>query len=261
MNLLEFSIVYLTCGAPVGVYYFFQQRENSFFQQKPFKLWLKCLLITFFWLPFALKLLLSGIEKRLHKNKFAEINRADSLLNDKFHNFEQSLSKIITKKTTEISIFDFRETFQRYVGLTLENTHKPIFDKNESNDIFQISNHENPKLATICLARRNRLQFERHQTIARKDFLGMLEKLNLESAAKENLSALVFEFANLINDVELTAGLQQIFADSQQTNNSFTVKKMENEKWNPNEYKQFPTPKPNLNLSAISATTMMSKPD
>lgn len=261
MNLTELSIIYLACGAPFGVYYFFQQRENQKLWQKSPLLWLKCVLIPFFWFPFALRLLQRFVTKKFRSNEFVVTKQTDSTLTAKIDDFENSFAQFLLAEKTGIPLFHLRETFQRYVGLTLGNLEEGQTIKNDINELFQITQHENAKLATICLNRRNRLQLETHQTLARKDFLRIIKKINSCLVAKEKLSSLAFEFAKIINDDELAAELRQIFENSTQTENTFTVKKMENEVWNPIEHKQLPTNQAALNLPAIPARAMMSKQD
>lgn len=260
MNFIELSVIYLACGAPFGVYFYFQERETQKLWQKFPKLWVKCALVTLFWLPFAIKLLQKFLVKNFSQAN-NERNSMDLLMLTYFDDFEKQFAQLLLEGNTEVSIFEFRETFQRFAGLTLEVSGETQNDSVEVNPLFQVTNHKNPQLATICLNRRNRLQLETHHRLARKDFLHLLEILNSALIDKQKLSLIAHQFAKIINDVELSKGISQIFEDSKQTENSFAVNKMENELWNPTKHKQQPITKTALNLPIISPRKMMSKQD
>lgn len=261
MNLLELSIIYLACGAPFGVYFFFQKHETQRLWQKSPVLWLNCVLISLLWLPYSFKLLQGFVTKKLRKYEFVEKNQSDSQLLEKIDEFEKSFAQILLMEKTGIALFDFRETFQRYVGLSLEYFSEVIEQTTESNELYRLIEHKKPQLGTICLNRRNRLRLKNHQNQARIDFLQLIKRINSGQISKEKFSPIVFGFAKLINDVELTAGIQQIFENSTQTDNDFTVRNMEIEVWNPIEQKPLPTKKTALNLPTISVGAMMSKQD
>ena len=263
MKPIDFIIIYLACGAPFGVYFFIQQRDylkNTKLWQKSSLLWLKCVLITLLWFPFAFTLLRKFITKKLSKNDFGKNEQVDSK-NIKVDEFEKTFSQFLLESKTSVPLFEFRETFERYLGLTQENLVNNSCDIIDSNDFFQISKHENPELGTICLNRRNRFRLQQHQTLARRDFLRIIEIL--DSCLNDNgkLSSLAYEFANLMNDEELSVKLDKIFKNSRQTEKVLTVKTTEDEIWNPIELKQLPTKEKSFNLQTASATATMLKPD
>lgn len=263
MKPIDFIIIYLTCGAPFGVYYFIQQREylkNTKLWQKSSLLWLKCVLITLLWIPFAILLLRKFVTKKLSKNNFGINEQVDSK-NNKVDEFEKTFSQLLLESKTNVTLFEFRETFERYFGLTYENFVNNSCDNLDSNDFFQISKHENPNLATVCLNRRNRLRLQRHQTLARQDFLRVIEMINSGQTENKKLYTLVLEFAKFVNDDELTAKLNIIFNNSTQTEKVFTVNHLEEELWNPIELKQLSKKETSFNLQTMSATPTMSKND
>ena len=63
-------------------------------------------------------------------------------------------------------IFEFREIFSRFAGLTAE-VHRREWRQNE---LFVIANHGNVELASTCLARRNSRRLAFHRMRARGEF-------------------------------------------------------------------------------------------
>lgn len=261
MNYIDFIIIYLTCGAPFGVYYFLQQRDKIKLGQNVTFIWLKCGVITFFWFPFAIKLLQRFVTNKLQKSKFAETNQVDSSLKEKIEVYEKEVLQILLIEKIRISPFEFRETLERFVGLTLNCSNK-IKDSNVTiSEFYEINTHENAKLATICLNRRNRLRLQYHQTLASRDFLRLIEKINAELVENEIFSTLSIDFATLFEDIEFTAKLKQIFDTSTQNEYDFIVTEREQYLWNPIKPKPRLTNETTLNLPTISTTATMLKRD
>lgn len=264
MKLTDLIIIYLTCGAPFGVYFFIQQRENYLntnLWQNSSKLWLKCLLVTFFWIPFAIQLFQKFVTKKLLFNKFAENSQKDSQTKQKIEILLSEFSQILLEVKTEIPLFHLRETFERYVGLTLESNSLKEIGTGSINELFQISQHEKPELGTICLNRRNRLRLEQHQTLARKDFLRIIKTFINCGVEKKKLSSLTTEFANLIGDFNLIIEINKLFANSPQTAKVFNVTTSEAELWNPESHKHSLAKEPNLNLQTLTVTATTLNPD
>lgn len=223
MNFIELSVIYLACGAPFGVYYYFQQPETQKLWQRSPELWVKSLLVMLFWIPFAAKLLMDLLVKKFSQAANNQISSTNSSAINSFDNFEKKFAQMLLEENTDLSVFEFREVFQRYTGLTQEVFTKTQNNPVEINPFFEATNHENAQLATICLNRRNRLQLETHHKLARKDFLQLLEKLNSFQIDNEKLSVIAFQFAKMIDDIEFSKEISQIFEGSKQTENSFAV--------------------------------------
>lgn len=249
MTLTDFIIIYLSCGAPFGVFYYYQQRDSANFTNRLFN----STLVTIIWIPFAIKLLHLYVTNKLIKSYFAQKSDLDSIIND----FEKNFGKILLNDKINISIFEFREVLERYAGLTKALQIETTSDENE---LFQVSNHENIKLASKLLNRRNRSRLSAHQIIARKDFFQAIKLIESEVSEKENVRKLAIDFVNLINDAEAIAKLQNYFQNTSQSNQGFPVKEMENEIWNPIETK-LPTPQKTLNFQTLSATATTLKHD
>lgn len=250
MNLVDLLIIYLTWGAPFGVYYFFQNRNYS----TSIKLVFQSILVALIWIPYAIRLLHSFVTKKFRNNEFADNNQTDSIVNE----IERKFAEIIHEETSIISIYEFRETFERYLGLAKAASTEVI--ENDA-ELYQITNHENKKLASEILSRRNRSRLNAHHILARRDFLRMIEKIDSTFSAKEKIRTLAFDFVKILNDVEAQKQLHKIFENPTQSDYGFTVNDMESEVWNPNETKQLPTPRKALNFRTISATATTLKRD
>lgn len=249
MTLTDFIIIYLSCGAPFGVYNFYQKRAALSFTKQL----LNSILVTLFWIPYAIRLLHSFITNKLITIHFEKKENLDSIIDE----FEKSFGKILLINKVDITIFEFREVLERYAGLTKASKTELLDTEHE---LFQVANHENIKLATKILNRRNRLRLSAHHTHARKDFLQIMKIIESGVIEKEKVRNSAIEFVKIINDVEAIADLHNIFQNPSQLHNGFPVNEMENEVWNPIETK-LPMPQKTLNLQTLSATATTLKHD
>ena len=166
MNLFDAIIIYLACGAPFGVYYFVNQRNR---QNRVF---FNPVLITLFWLPFALVLFQKYVTKKLPDSIFfkSEILGEQEIIETK-----NDLERVLLKNSFGISIFEIKEILERYVGLTsaLENQAE---QSEAGNHFFEIAGTKNSQLASKCYQRRNRKLLSYHQTLAGQDLLKLIDK-------------------------------------------------------------------------------------
>jgi hypothetical protein len=252
MNPIEIFILYLACGAPFGVYFYFQNRNSR-------AAVLKAFLTVVVWIPYALRLLNANVTKKISVSKFDALEESDSALRQKLDELQKRLTRILPESRTGVSVFEFREVVERYAGLTLaRQTDEP--GANES-ELFKITNHQNTPLGTKCLHRRNRLRLEFHQRLASRDFLKLLSKLSVFEAEKLRANAL--EFVTLLNDGETRRAVENLFAESSQIARDFVVIQGEKAVWNSKEHKP-PRVKPisvPLTSRAMTATTNLRKPD
>ena len=110
-------------------------------------------------------------------------------------------------------VFDFRETFYRFVGLS-NAVNEPESDK-PATELFEIGGGGNSQTAARCLARRNRIRLHRHYLKARLEFMS-----SIAERADENLNSLASELAAHLGDPLTRRELQppaNVIADS--TNN------------------------------------------
>jgi len=205
MNLIDFIIIYLACGAPFGVYYFLQSRNAA---ESPI-IWLKIFLTFFFWIPFAF-LFVRGFlvsNENLHSNYLTSAFEAKDKGN--IYLIQKEIEKKFSESGLEFSLFEFRETLERYVGLTLANQEVFIKVSEREKEIFRIAENSNVELAANCLHRRNRKLLAFHQTEARQDFLQMIRKLSDSTTDKKNLETLAIEFVRLLKDKQAQNSLEK----------------------------------------------------
>ena len=231
MNAFDIFILYLACGAPFGVYFFFQNRHKSSISRAL----LKSFLTVVVWIPYALQVLNANVTKKLSGSKFDAAGDSDAALTKKLDEIEKRMLQILLASKTGVSVFEFREVVERYTGLTFARAERDEIGANES-EVFKITNHQNIALGAKCLHRRNRLRLEFHQRLASRDFLRMLAKFSFFEAEKLRTAAL--EFATLLDDGETRRAIEKLFAESSQITIGSAVKQGEKEVvWNANEHK------------------------
>ena len=226
MNKIDLLIIYLACGSPFGVFYFLQNRQyrsNRLF-------WLKTAFTFVMWLPFAVRLLWNKIS--FNQLQFVFINNEKVI-----YSIQKKIEAILIGADVQITIYDLREIFERYVGLTLAAGDEFINSKNPKNEFFRISNHSNNDLATVCYERRNRKRLLFHQTLARQDFLRLITDLSYFESEKKELGILAVKFAAALNDRKAQEILEIIFLENSQTNKQFAVKTLEKDLWKPERHK------------------------
>lgn len=132
------------------------------------------------WIPYSIRLFHAKVTSKLNfDKKLASDSEIESIQKE----IEQSLFE----NDIKLSLFEFREVFERYVGLTLSRKqNNDQVGENETN-VFRIAKHENVKLGSICLHRSNQFKLKYHQTLAQRDFLKVINefqssKLQLSSA-------------------------------------------------------------------------------
>ena len=258
MNQSDLTIIYLACGAPFGVYYFLQNRRLK--QKKIF--WTYTTFAFILWFPFAVYLLWNKLS--VDRSQLLTVNEERSIFSIK-----KQIEAILPHTNSQISIYNLRETFERYVGLT-----RAIYaENNKSTDaekeIFRISVNSNVELAATCQHRRNRKRLFFHQTLARQDFLQTIAELSELNSNKKKLGKLSLEFVKLLKDFEAQEKLEKIFtnasqfeekfANNSQTNKNSAVKYLEKDLWNSEIQKPPPVNPISTRLQTMSATNSPGK--
>jgi hypothetical protein len=257
MNAFEIFILYLSCGAPFGVYYFFQNRHKS----STSTALLKSFLTVVVWIPYALRILNANVTRKLSDSKFDATGDSDAALGRKLDEIEKRMLRLLVESKAPVSVLEFREVIERYTGLTRARAERDEIGANES-EVFKITNHKMPELGAKCLHRRNRLRLEFHQRLASRDFLHLLAKFSFFEAEKLRTAAL--EFATLLEDGETRRAIEKLFAESSQNRSGSAVKQGEKEVvWNAKEHKPplaTPISVP-INSRSMIATANLSNKD
>lgn len=258
MNLTDFLIIYLACGAPFGVYYFLQNRTKAISS----KLWLNTFITFAFWIPIAFRLLREN--KFLNKSvtaKFDTEQGLDATQEKKLNLIQKQLEQILQESSLKISIYEFRETIDRYIGLTLANQSHSRKASIAEKEFFRISENENVELAAICLSRHNQKRLFFHHIQARQDFLHFINQLSEFSSDKKIVGNLAIEFVKILNDFEADTLLEKMFSSTSQTDKYFAVKQLEKAIWNTEIHKPLPTNQISTRFQTMTATTNLRGKD
>jgi hypothetical protein len=255
MNPFDFLIIYLTCGAPLSVFYFLQYRE----QQNQIHLWLKTFSTFIFWIPFGFHLLKNKTDKKFlaYKKIFSESKNTQT----KISIFRKQLEAIFQKSDLQISIFELREVFDRYVGLTLATNCEKTKTIEKEKEIFRIANSGNAEIGAICLNRRNLKRLSFHQTQARQDFFQIIKQLVKFASDKEEFVKSATGFFQLLKDEEANSEFGKAYSDSFQSKENFIADRSENFLWNTETRKQPPDKSPTAQMQTLSATAILSSKD
>ena len=196
MAFFDIFIVYLAFGSPFAVHEFMLQRSELSLAKR--------LLISFgvliFWIPSTI---------RLFREKVGGANEKDSIIRK---GVDERIKKILTKLQRVAgvgndtnAILAFRETFDRYVGLSLEVNKAESVGDTKTAELLRISGRETDAAAEACLSRRNANRLNRHHIDAREQFLESIER------SKEfNAVVLAFELAGVVGDVEAEKYLSRL---------------------------------------------------
>ena len=257
MNAIDLLIIYLACGAPFAVYYFSANRTPIVTRWLCFK----TSLIFLFWIPFALLLLSRSGNFRLSVLDFAENHSVDSSQEKDIFSVQKEMEKILLTSNLEISIYEFRETVERYVGLTLAVQIDAAKISEHEREVFRISEKNNIELGSICLNRRNRKRLSFHQNQARKDFLFLIGQMLEFHSGETKLEFLSMKFVRLLKDAEAENELEKILANSKQTQTRHNVKKSEKDLWKPERHKPLPAQPISPRLQTLNQTMNLRRKD
>jgi hypothetical protein len=202
MHWSDLLIIYLSCGAPFGVYFFLQSRKRGISTG----LLLRAGAATLFWIPFAYLLWRKNVAKRLTKKEFFLPNPEISLLEQQISVLQeqilQAFIELNSKTGQKLHFFAFRDVLERYAGLTLAVKADENSVGESDFEIFRIAGRKKKELplAGKCLAKRNSMRLISHQSKSCEDFLNHLAKLSriAASAGPEGKPPNIFAFQGLI---------------------------------------------------------------
>ncbi|HEY8560808.1 MAG TPA: hypothetical protein VIL74_10575 [Pyrinomonadaceae bacterium] len=256
MNLRDIFIIYLACGAPFAVAYFLQNRNRAAAKF----LWLKTLFRFVFWVPFAVqKVVRTGLLTNLYHHAFALAPETDANEAREIDEIRRFFERKLPSRA--FSIYELRETFERYVGLSLEVRSDASEIAPSENEIYRITNHANKKLAAVCLNRRNRKRLSFHQNLARRDFFEILGKFVDRSESARDIFERAARLAVLVGDAEAERAIAELAAESTQIADRISVKNTGKEIWMPDQHKPLSDSTISTNLQVLTATANLSNKD
>lgn len=176
MTLLELFIVYLTVGAPFGAHYYLTRAD--FKSVAP--LWLRAIAAGSGWTIYAAFLLrerISSASRKQQNRRAADCEKIDSIAQDL-----TTAANELLANNSELSFFEFRETLERYIGLT-ETVNDLKFESADApreTEIFRVAKRskKEQRLGAQLVARRNARRLLAHHASARIDFARVVEKLH-----------------------------------------------------------------------------------
>lgn len=254
MNNFDFLVIYLTCGAPLGVFYFLRHYKK----QNDFQIWLKTFFTFIFWLPFGFRLLEDNLRKKFFagQNIYAEISEKER----KISQFQKQFEDVLQESDLPISIFEFREVFERYIGLTVAADCSSRKTTETEREIFRVSNGGNAEIGAICVKRRNRKRLIVHQNKARQNFFQIISRLISTASDKTNFVKSATDFFRLLKDAEMQTAFEEFPLADLPRAKDFVANYSEHHLWN-TKSRQRQTAKPASGQlqTLTTATNLRSK--
>lgn len=249
MRIFDFLIIYLACGAPVGVYFYLNNRRRLFSKQ----LWLKTILNFLFWIPLVLQIIRKS--RFLHNFFQADFDSADEASAEeekRIYAAQKKIENIIGENKMCVSVYEFREVCDRFVGLSLTVLNSRDEPAEHEKEIFRIAFRQTTEISAKCYHRRNRKRLLLHQTDAENDFLQTIDGIADFVSDRTEFCRAALEIVTLLKNERAQAALARIFAERTQTERMTPVKQTEKDLWIsarrlPQNAHQISTDSPTLN--------------
>ncbi|MFT3745036.1 MAG: hypothetical protein QM785_12175 [Pyrinomonadaceae bacterium] len=185
MNFIDLIIIYLACGSPFAVFQATNRQKGRAGVN-----WPRVAASFFLWPAFAAILLAS----KLFPNEASKKAEFQSRIED----IRLDLEQAAFAEASISSLFDFRETFYRFAGLS--EAADEVQPSRSTAEIFDVTGHNNKALATRCLGRKNARKLAFHRTAAREEFVGLISQLTLSSSDSIEITNVASELADHLND-------------------------------------------------------------
>ncbi|HTK37741.1 MAG TPA: hypothetical protein VL325_04550 [Pyrinomonadaceae bacterium] len=219
MTFSDYMIIYFSAGAPFAVFAFLQRSNRSLVLRLAYSA------VTSLAWPVTATIF-------IYHRFFHTTETPEHVLDHRIQGIRDRMEQSIRRDGVAISVQEWRQTFERYIGLTLAIAE--MEDQSDSHELFEVAGNKNGKLGTVCLNRRNRSRLLFHHTDARNEFLDAL----IRAGRRRDSLDLAIELADLLNDADALSDLMAMRAEQKSVRTP--VIDMEQEVWNP------PTPKPHI---------------
>ncbi len=205
MTYVDLAIIYLACGAPLSMHYFFglRRKPTVYFVARG-------ILITLFWPAGVVSLLVDASRNRSKSIPASHLSNTDTRLDA----IRIKIENLVFRNENAASVFEFREVFARYTGLIQATS--MCEPETAINEIFRLSGHNNGELATRCSNRKSSLRLISHAENSRLDFVALIDSVSLN-----NLSAvtdLAMQAADLLSDRQTVDRLRKLSERATQSN-------------------------------------------
>ncbi len=237
MTLLDASLLYFAIGAPIGVYYYYEKRnlKNTGY------LWLKTFLTYVFWVWFAFDIAFVKLGKSLKSTQ--RLSRNDDTITTTEREIlilRKEIESLIINSKAKGSIYEFRESIERYTGLTLavQNVESiTLSNENGNSGHFVYGFADNP-ISQACHFRRNNNLLNCHRNRARAEFCEFFAGLDVEDSTIKLLARTSIRFVEALNDGDAKNLLIRSFESNAQIPSADSVLCSERELWNSEKHKQ-----------------------
>lgn len=252
MKFSDLLIIYLASGSPFAVYFFLQSRKVL----TPFKLWIKTFFVFIGWILFALNFI------KIYKSSAkSEVLVYKNDIEKKLFSAQKEFEAILLENKSNVSIYEFREVLERYVGLTLALQNENAELNESMREFSRVSGNKNPEISAVCFQRRNRERLFFHHTGARRDFLKIVTLLSEFNSTENKFRVLASEFVKLLNDSAALTELEIIWRASSQIDDINTVKYSEKDLWKTETHKPLPVNHISTHLQSMNLTTNFRSKD
>lgn len=192
MTFTDLAIIYLACGAPLSMHYFFAARRKPVLYFAA-----KVVLVALVW-PVAAFWLMRSLRKPVGGVVLSGVSEIERRLDS----LRIEIEKAAFADESAAAVFEFRELFARYTGLALASNIR--FELDSPNELFQLSGHTNEDLASRCLRRKASNRLAMHANASREDFVESIAAL--EIGAQRSIVPGASAVAELVADAH-TVGL------------------------------------------------------
>jgi len=185
MNVTDLIIIYLACGSPFGL--------HPITKRKPAPSgidWVSVISSFVLWPLFAAALIAKQI--------FPNAERAEAEIHNRTEEIRLDIERLAFSGQPISSLFEFREVFYRFVGLSVASN---AVSKRSPDEIFEISGHANKSLASRCLARRNSKRLAFHQERVSSEFADLISQISALSPVAEEIVGLAVGLTDDLGDI------------------------------------------------------------
>ena len=210
MTLLEITIIYLAVGAPFGAVYYVQHRKRFAAN----KLWLGAVGACLLWIFYAAFLLRRNINLGKSENRRVAQPQIEKEVERTMQNLLTANGELSAQISSQ-SFFEFRETLERYAGLTLavNNSAADSAASERETEIFLVAKRpkKHSQLGARLVQRRNFKRLQTHQICARLDLVQFVERL---AETRNQLSLREFrqellKLASILGDAEAVRSFER----------------------------------------------------
>ncbi|MEQ1921245.1 MAG: hypothetical protein ABL952_01940 [Pyrinomonadaceae bacterium] len=193
MTIIEIVIIYLALGTPLGVYKFASLPDKF--------TGLSLLRTTFAYFAWP------AAAPRL-AYRIAVATYDEHTFTQKVEHIRGRIESLAFAKATSAEIFEFREIFYRYTGLTEAGS--SIVGTDHITNLDEIGFIADPATAARCSARRNISKISTYQSIAREDLIALVRSINHRDP---EIAGQTLDLAVMLNDKATAEQLHEMLTN------------------------------------------------